>query len=515
MRLICIVLTVLLSAILTPMALAAGKARHVVVIVWDGMRPDFITPTNTPTLYSLAHEGVWFANHHPVFLSVTEPNGTSIATGAYPGHHGVFGDKDFRPDLNPLKPIHPEDFDTVRKSDAVTHGHHVEVPTVAELLHKQGMKTVIAGSKPIALLQDRAERPAGSPDPALFAGRTLPPELLQTINDLHGPFPSSSSRQMTRNDWTTQAMIGPLWAKGVPEFSLLWLNEPDSGQHDFGPGSARALAAIKNNDDNLARVLQVLEAKGARKETDIMVVSDHGFSTIRSSVDLAESLSNAGLKATREFKTPPTNGDIMVVGNGGSTFLYVIGHDKKVIADAVKFLQGWSFTGVIFAKQPMEGTFALSQVHLDSPTAPDIIISFRWDASANEAGTPGMVITDVSGYKPGQGNHGSLSPFEMHNTFIAAGPDFRAGVVDHLPTGNVDIAPTALWILGLKPPKSMDGRVVTEALTVPKAEMKTYEPSHLEATSNLSNSVWHQYLNFSEVNGVDYYDEGNGYQTPK
>jgi predicted AlkP superfamily pyrophosphatase or phosphodiesterase len=31
-------------------AFAAGKARHVVVVVWDGLRPDFISQAHTPTL---------------------------------------------------------------------------------------------------------------------------------------------------------------------------------------------------------------------------------------------------------------------------------------------------------------------------------------------------------------------------------------------------------------------------------------------------------------------------------
>lgn len=515
MRLISIALAVCLSSVMTPSALAAGKARHVVVIVWDGMRPDFITPSNTPTLFKLAQEGAWFANHHPVFPSTTEPNGTSIATGAYPGHDGVLANQMFRPDLNPLKPVHPEELETVRHGDFVTRGRYLPVPTAAELLQKQGFKTAIAGAKPIALLHDRAERPAGSPNPNLFAGQTLPPEILQAINTLHGPFPNSTLRQLTRNDWTTEALIDPLWAGGVPAYSLLWMSEPDASQHSFGPGSPQALAALKNVDDNLAHVLQALEARGVRNQTDILVVSDHGFSTIQSSVDVAESLSLAGIKAVREFKSPPVNGDILVVGNGGSTLLYVIGQDKKVTGDAVRFLQAWSFTGVVFTKQPMEGAFTLAQAHLDSPAAPDVLVSLRWNASTNEVGTPGMLISDVSGYKPGQGMHGSLSSFEMHNTFIAAGPDFRAGVVDHLPTGNVDIAPTTLWILGLKPPKSMDGRVVLEAMTAPNVEIKSFEPGHLETTRVLPNSIWHQYLNFTSVNGVDYFDEGNGYQTEK
>ena len=32
-----------------PFATAAGKAKHVLVIVWDGMRPDFVTADGRPT----------------------------------------------------------------------------------------------------------------------------------------------------------------------------------------------------------------------------------------------------------------------------------------------------------------------------------------------------------------------------------------------------------------------------------------------------------------------------------
>ena len=515
MRLLLIGLMFLLGLVLAPFAEASGKARHVVIVVWDGMRPDFITEQYTPTLFKLAHEGVWFENHHPVFVSATEVNGTTIATGAYPAHDGVIGNKEFREEIDPLKPFHTEEFDVVRRGDKVSHGHYVRVPTVVELLRQRGMKAVIAGAKPVALLHDRAERPAGLDAVNLFAGQTLPPTALKEITDLYGSFPKTNDLKMTRNDWTTQALIDPLWKNGVPEYSLLWLNEPDASQHQTGPGSAKSLAAIKNADDNLDRVLRALEAKGLRDQTDVMVVSDHGFSTVLSVVDLAGSLKNAGFNATREFKTSPANGDVIIAGNGGSVFVYVTGHDKKVIGQVVKFLQGWSYTGVILTRQPMAGTFTLAQAHVDSPNAPDVLVSLRWKADRNDVGVPGMLTIDLSPYAPGQGMHASLSPFDMHNTFIAAGPDFRAGVVDHLATGNVDIAPTALWILGVKQPKSMDGRVVKEAMTVPESRITSFEPNHIEATNDLGKVTWHQYLNFTEVNGVVYYDEGNGYQTPK
>lgn len=63
---------------------AAPSERHVVVVVWDGMRPDFVNERNTPTLWKLAQEGVTFQSHHSVYLTATNVNGAAIATGVYP-----------------------------------------------------------------------------------------------------------------------------------------------------------------------------------------------------------------------------------------------------------------------------------------------------------------------------------------------------------------------------------------------------------------------------------------------
>ena len=229
-------------------------------------------------------------------------------------------------------------------------------------------------------------------------------------------------------------------------------------------------------------------------------------------VDLADSMQRAGQNARRKFESMPVPGDVMVVGNGASVLIYVIGHDATVVKKVVDFLQGWRCSGVIFTKSAMPGTFTLAQVHEDSPGAPDVVVSLRWTAERNDGGTPGMVFSDLSEYGAGQGTHASLSRFDMHNLLIAAGPDFRSGAIDHLPTGNMDIAPTVLRLLGVKVPKSMDGRILTEALTLPGSNIKSYEPRQLEAVAPRLGGLWHQYLFFSEVYGVDYFDEGNGSQ---
>src|SRR5438094_6349089 len=67
-------------------------------------------------------------------------------------------------------------------------------------------------------------------------------------------------------------------------------------------------------------------------------------------------------------------------------------------------------------------------------------MSFRWKDQKNQFGVSGMIDADWQ-RAVGQGTHATLSPFDMHNTLIAAGPDFKHAEVDDLPSGNVDLAP--------------------------------------------------------------------------
>jgi arylsulfatase A-like enzyme len=498
-----------LSAIVFCAALCAAEAfaasgRHVVVMVWDGMRPDFVTEHNAPTLYQLAQHGVTFAHHHSVYLSATEVNGTAISTGCYPAHSGIVGNSEYRPDIDPLKGVHTELPDVVRKGDGLTGGKYLRRATLAEIVRQAGGKACVAGAKPIALLPDRAPRASATQGANVFAGATLPQTLLESITNMYGAYPSRST---SRNDWTAKVMIEPVWAAGVPEFSFLWMNEPDSTQHQTGPGSTETLAAIRNSDQNLARILKALEAKGVRETTDVLIVSDHGCSTVTAHVDLAQELAKAGIKATRAFKNAPAAGEVLIVSNSGTAFIYVIGHEEKVARDIVRFLQKWPHTGVIFSRQKLPGTFGLEQAHLDSEAPPDIAVSLRWNSDRNTNGTPGMLTIDGSAFNPGQGAHVSLSPHDLHATLVAAGPDFRSGIVDTLASGNIDIAPTVLWILNIKPPQPMDGRVLSEALAKTGPAITSFEPRRLEASDGHG---WRQYLSSTLVNGVEYFDEGNG-----
>ena len=485
----------------------ARSERHVVVVVWDGMRPDFVTKENTPTLWKLSGEGVTFRNHHAVYPSATNVNGTALVTGVYPDHSGVMANHQYRPEIDRRRSIDVEAARVVQRGDGFSAGKYISVPTIAELVQREGGRTAIASTKTVGLLLDRQVDPSNAKGcVTLFAGESRPRDALKPIVAALGPFPSDHLQQ---DIWTTKALTDLLWKDGVPSFSILWLGEPDLTQHESAPGAPPVLAAIKAADENLASLLSALDQHGARKTTDVFVVSDHGFSTIERSVDVRKILNEAVFKAKTEFNEEPKPGDIMLVGNGGSILVYLIGHDATVAHHLVEFLQQSDFGGVIFAREPTDGTFVLEQARIESEHAPDIVMAFRWNDSKNQFDVPGMIDADWQ-RAAGKGTHATLSRFDMHNMLIAAGPDFRWGYTDDLPSGNVDLAPTILRILGITPQQQMDGRILSEAMTDGSAPKPNAETKTFEAAKDFPLGTWRQTLKISRVGSTIYLDEGNG-----
>src|SRR5437773_7862684 len=214
--------------------------RHVVVVVWDGMRPDFLSQENTPALWKLANEGVVFRNHHAVYPSATNVNGTALATGVYPGRSGLIANHDYRPELDSRKSLDVEIPAVVEKGDELSGGKYISIPTIAEIVQHAGGRISIASAKTVGLLLDRHVDPDHAKNcVTLFAGKSLPREALAPVVDALGPFPSAHLQQ---DAWTTKALTNFLWKDGVPAFSVLWLGEPDLTQHESAPCAPPALA---------------------------------------------------------------------------------------------------------------------------------------------------------------------------------------------------------------------------------------------------------------------------------
>ncbi|MDQ6860086.1 MAG: alkaline phosphatase family protein [Verrucomicrobiota bacterium] len=490
-----------------------GKAEHVVLVVWDGMRPDFATEAYAPNLTKLAESGVRFKSHHSVYPSLTSVNATALATGVYPNRSGMISNWAFRPELNGGKLARMDAPETIRKGDEFRGGKYLSVPTIAELVQARGGRTAIAGTKTASLLHNR--KPSSEGSVTIFAGKTLPESALAPIVKLLGPIPSSDDLpNVAQDSWTTRALTECLWSAGVPEFSLLWMSDPDRSQHATSPGTKDSLGAIKSVDTDLGVVLRALESKGVREKTDVIVASDHGFSTIERAIDVAGLLRKNGFNVAGDEITSLEKGQIRVAGNGGMVLFYIGEHDHATNAGLVKLLQQTDFAGVFFAREELAGTFPMSLAHLDIDPGPDVLMSFRWSDRKNANGVAGMIATNDSG-DPNRGTHGTLSPFDLHNTFIAAGPDFRRAMEDELPTANIDVAATIANILGLAPPEPLDGRIVAEAMVGRDTKPPPVEHAPVTVTREFPTGVWTQTLETSKVGSSVYIDQGRGTFAPK
>jgi arylsulfatase A-like enzyme len=502
-----------LHAVESPLP-ASPKAAHVVLVVWDGMRPNFINAENTPNAFALAQRGTFFANNHSFWPTTTEVNGTVLATGTFPARSTIVANREYRPDIDPRGPVATDALATIQKGDKLTGGHYIETSTIAEIVRKAGFPTAVAGTKPVALLHDRSpERPETPKSAIVFAGNAFPAAILGPITEALGPFipykpdPANPTPNTAANRWTTRALLEHLWRDGVPRYSVLWLSDPDFPQHVTAPGHPAAMEGIHDSDTNLGLLVEELKKRGELDKTDIFLVSDHGFSTIERSVEPVKYFTEHGVPVSNHFSSPPQPGQVMSVSVGGATGLYVIGHEKTTIAKLVDLLQASDFAGPIFTRDALPGTFPLHRAHIDSPYAADIVFSFRWSDGVNAYGIPGLIFAEA---RAGAGMHGSIGKFDIHNTLLAGGPDIRVGYRDENPTGNIDVGATVLHLLGIAHPDGADGRVLTEALA--NAPMPEEKPvtERVEATRTLADgTVWKQYLQVSSFGGKSYFDEGN------
>ena len=562
--------------------------RKIILFVWDGLRPDSVTQEYTPKLLEMSRQGVFFEHNHSTYPTFTMMNSSSLSTGDYPGRTGFYGNTvwlgknslDGKNVLNKSvdykQPVFTEDWNILTALNSYYSGRLFLVSRLLEVAQAKGLKTCIVGKTGAAFMFDLARGGYGIDENTVFP-QSLAAELQQsghalpkntpvmwpgiTLADGNGNPTGFSGKSFMSDGVTSDPTVGVkspfhdanqymmnvyldyiLPVKG-PDISIVWFRDPDSTEHAYGPGSAAYKDALMKMDSMLGQLLDKLKKIGLDKNTDIIVVSDHGHNSvagdanlfplrpisngqvISSEVDriggysvsgdvrLAQLLSDNGVAAhvydgsgclkdpvmsgiladgkqvypsqvdndgsvcnrgagfqytTRSFIVPSDlPGDAVVIAaNGGSDYLYVPGKNSKIVKDIVSFLQSREEFGAVFIDDKygdIPGTFKMSSVRLESAAGrnPDIIVSYNFDTGAVVQGLKGTEYESMQGNR---GMHGSFSPVDVHNTMVAFGPDFKSGIRDELPSGNIDVAPTIAHLLNLKL-SDTDGRVLYEAIS--------------------------------------------------
>ena len=472
---------------------------HLVIVV-DGLRPDYVTPEAMPRLVQLGRRGVVFSAHHSVFPTVTRVNAASIATGAYPEGHGLLGNTVFFPAVNATRGL---DTGSRANLEAIAHadGRLLTAPSVGEILQRAGRKVLAVGSGSSGaafLLNHTVGKGA-----ILHHEFTRPPELAAHVLETLGPPPANAMPNAAQNRRAVDAYLTLGLAEIRAEVTLMWLSDPDTTAHTRGIGAAPTREALTLVDREIGRIEDTLKAKGLLDSTNLVVTSDHGFTTHTGTFDL-------GALVGPFVRPMPDGSPDIVVAEGAVHFRR--GADAVRAAAIVAALQRRPEVGAIFTRPGprggpegvVPGTLSFGVARWNHPRSAEILVSANWTSEKNEAGYEGKTT------QSGVAGHGSTSPYDIHIPLIAAGPDFRQGAVSDVPTSNVDLAPTLLRLMGLEAPPTMSGRAIEEGLrrngstgasgrTTRATETVRTPDGSYELTAHFSVAAGHRYLDFTEV----------------
>jgi predicted AlkP superfamily pyrophosphatase or phosphodiesterase len=545
-----LIIALLLAALATP-APAQQRPHNVLLFVADGLRPGMVNELTAPTMAALLERGVRFTNSHSLFPTFTTANASGMATGHMLGDTGDFSNSIYSgfPVLGAGDSLVPflESDPVLGDVDEHFSGDYLNEETILKAARDIGYSTASIGKLGPALIFDHTERtgqrtvivddmtgrplaiPYSDEMKQRLAAAELP-VLAPTRGDngksgnnmTPGTTIANVEQQNYFVDVTTKAVMPMFKDRHQPFALVFWSRDPDGTQHNQGDSLGRlipgingptSLAAIKNADDDLARLLTALKDQGMADDTDVILASDHGFSTIskESATSWSATQSYKGVTASQlppgfvaidiahalgltlydpdakgaevpagerpRYGNGLIGGDplhplIVVAANGGSDLVYVPNGDKELAAKVVASLADEDYVSGMFVDDklgPIAGTLPLSAIALNGSAVtplPAIAVNFRtFSTGCADPTTCGVEVADT-GLQQGQGMHGSFSRADTRNIMGAAGPGFREHFVDGAPASNADVGKTIAALLGLTIPAKgkLVGRVLSEAM---------------------------------------------------
>jgi arylsulfatase A-like enzyme len=480
--------------------------RRVLIVCFDGLRPDMVTPALMPNLSALAARGVRFNHSRATFPTETRVNQAALVTGCYPQRHGIVGNKFLDPVASPGKLFNTGDETQLAEGDRRLNGKLADVPVLGEILANRGRQlAVISSGTPggTRMLHHKAEQ-LGHFRLALHRpDASVPSDRIQAVLDRIGAIPKHDIPTLSWLTYATDTYLNYIEPELKPEVAILWYCEPDNSYHFLGLGTEPNLVALRKADSELGRILAWREASGIGNRLQIITLSDHGQLTVAGErVNVADGLRRAGF-TVGETVSEGVDTALALASAGG---IYVRDSDPELVREIVQWLQTQTWCGPLFTRGGLHGTLKHAHVHIDHRRAPDIGIVLRNDDAPNGYGIAGSCRHDSATYPIGGGLHGGLHHFELRNWLAMSGDAFRDSVESNLPAGVIDILPTVLRILDVPLPTSVQGRVLEEALVggdnvpTPPVLRQTFT---VEGTGR-----YRAYLSVTQVSQTPYLERG-------
>jgi hypothetical protein len=382
-------------------ARASADARpYVVLVSLDAFRHDYIERYRPASLERLASRGIVARALIPPFPSKTFPSHYTIATGLYPGHHGVLSNNFYDPAFG--------GWFRMKDSTAVRDGRWyggtpIWVAAEREGVHTSvyfwpGSESVMQGVRPSAWWPYRASVPDSVRVDESVAQLTLAPERR-------------------------------------PHLVMLYLTDVDDTTHRHGPDSPRTAVAVASIDHALTRLLDALARLPIGDSVNVVVLSDHGMRDNPKEwiLPLRSMLAAAGIDTTR-----------VQMGDNGPVMSLWFGGDSALARRTLAVLEG----GLSHARAYARGATP-ARWHIDGNVrGGDVLV----------VAEPGYIVARSAGDRVlDRGTHGwdSNDPL-MHGIFVAAGPQIRAsGTIPAFES--VHIYPFLAALLRLQRAPQVDG----------------------------------------------------------
>ena len=584
-----LVLPALLCSSAFAIAMPSAPPHNVILFVADGLRGAIVDQHVAPTIAAVRDQGSYFPNSHSLFPTFTTPNASAIATGHYLGDTGDFGNTIYAgfpvPGAgNSVTPFLENDI-VLGDIDAHFAGDYLDETTILAAARAAGYGTATIGKLGPVLIQDHRARdgegtividdatgsPSGIPLSAAVSAAlhdaglpTVAPPRGENGKTGTADKPGTLVANVVQQDWFTAAathvVLPILKARGQPFAIVFWSRDPDGTQHNQGdslnqllPGinGPSSMVAIRNADDDLAKLVATLDRLGLSATTDIIVTSDHGFSTIskqsRSSpaagrhypdvpvgflppgflaLDLASALGlplfdpdakNAAVAADGHpsrgnglLGADPAHPDLVVAANGGSDLVYLPKHDRALAQRVVAALVAQDYVSGVFVDDGLgriAGTLPLAAINLRGSAVmpmPTIVVNFRSTTTGCAIATNCAAEVADTGLQQGQGMHGGFGRGDTLNFMAARGPYFKPGFIDPAPASNADVGLTMAHILHLNIPSKgrLLGRALLEAMPGGTTPTFARRSSRSKAAANGIRTI----LNYQVVGTTRYFD---------
>ena len=359
------------------MTAATPATDRVVICVFDGLRPDFVTPELMPNLARFSTQGTWFREARSVFPSMTRVATTSIATGAPPNVHGVVGNAFLFPQASRDHVLDMSRADDIALAETATGGRLVGVETFGDVLARAGKRLAVvhtgtAGSA--YLINPRVRANGHWTFSILGRDHTQTPEAVDEVVARFGPLPPRTLPRFEETDYAEQVFREHVLAQLKPDVALIWFNEPDTSFHYRFLGSPETLDVLKAVDAAFGRILAWIDAQPDAAGYTVIAASDHGQISMNETLPLSDLLKEQGHAGRRAAERTLAGASFaMTGGNMGEIRILEGGTARR---DAIaEWLQEQDFLGLLFsaARNDVEGvvpgSLSLSLVDLDHDRA--------------------------------------------------------------------------------------------------------------------------------------------------